>query len=82
VRVEGYDPQEIAAVLDASYGIQVRAGLHCAPLVHRAIGSFSGGGTVRFSFNPSNTLDEIDAAAAAMVEIATATGARIAEPAR
>jgi cysteine desulfurase family protein len=82
VRVEGYDPQEIAAVLDASYGIQVRAGLHCAPLVHRAIGSFNGGGTVRFSFNPSNTLDEIDAAAAAMIEIATATGARIAEPAR
>jgi cysteine desulfurase/selenocysteine lyase len=82
VRVEGYDPQEIAAVLDASYWIQVRAGLHCAPLVHRAIGSFNGGGTVRFSFNPSNTLDEIDAAAAAMIEIATATGARIAEPAR
>jgi cysteine desulfurase family protein len=82
VRVEGYDPQEIAAVLDASYGIQVRAGLHCAPLVHRAIGTFNGGGTVRFSFNPSNTLDEIDAAAAAMVEIATASGAAIAEPAR
>jgi cysteine desulfurase/selenocysteine lyase len=73
VRVEGYDPQEIAAVLDASYGIQVRSGLHCAPLVHRAMGTFGGGGTVRFSFSPSNTLEEIDAAAAAIVEIATAT---------
>ena len=73
IRVEGYDPQEIAAVLDASYGIQVRAGLHCAPLVHRAIGTFGGGGTVRFSFSPSNTLEEIDVAASAIVEIATAS---------
>jgi cysteine desulfurase / selenocysteine lyase len=72
IRVEGYDPQEIAAVLDATYGIQVRSGLHCAPLVHRAIGTFGGGGTVRFSFSPSNTLEEIDVAAAAIVEIATA----------
>jgi cysteine desulfurase/selenocysteine lyase len=76
VKVEGYDPQEIAAVLDASYGIQVRAGLHCAPLVHRAIGTFGSGGTVRFSFSPSNTLEEIDVAASALIEIATATPAR------
>jgi cysteine desulfurase / selenocysteine lyase len=72
LRVEGYDPQEVAAVLDATYGIQVRPGLHCAPLMHKAIGAFAGGGTVRFSFSPFTTADEIDAALTSLREIALA----------
>ncbi len=40
VSIEGYDPQEAAAALDANFGIQVRAGFHCAPLIHRAMGTF------------------------------------------
>jgi cysteine desulfurase / selenocysteine lyase len=72
VRIEGYDPQEVAAMLDASYGIQVRPGLHCAPLMHKAIGSFSGGGTVRFSFSRFTTAEEIDAALTGVREIASA----------
>ena len=31
LRINGYDPQEVATVLDANYRIQVRSGLHCAP---------------------------------------------------
>ncbi len=72
LRIEGYDPQEVAAVLDASYGIQVRPGLHCAPLIHKAIGSFSGGGTVRFSFSPFTTSNDIDAAIRGVRQIASA----------
>lgn len=72
LRVDGYDPQEVAAVLDASYGVQVRPGLHCAPLIHKAIGSFGGGGTVRFSFSPFTTIDEIDTAVTGIREIASA----------
>lgn len=72
LRIEGYDPQEAAAVLDGSYGVQVRPGLHCAPLIHKAIGTFSGGGTVRFSFSPFTTTDEIDTAVTALQEIARA----------
>ncbi len=72
LRIEGYDPQEAAAVLDGSYGVQVRPGLHCAPLIHKAIGTFSGGGTVRFSFGPFTTTDEIDAAVTGLREIAQA----------
>jgi cysteine desulfurase / selenocysteine lyase len=72
IRIEGYDPQEVAAMLDASYGIQVRPGLHCAPLMHKAIGSFAGGGTVRFSFSPFTTAEEIDAALTGVREIALA----------
>ncbi len=67
----GFDPQEIAAVLDASFHIQVRSGLHCAPLLHRAIGTFSAGGTVRISSGPFTTADHIDALCAALTEIAT-----------
>ena len=56
----GYDPQEAAALLDANFRIQVRAGLHCAPLIHRAMRTFDAGGTLRISFGPFNTPDEVD----------------------
>ena len=56
----GYDPQELALLLEASYGIQSRAGLHCAPKMHRALGTLAGGGTLRLSLGWSTTQDEID----------------------
>ena len=68
ITIEGYDPQEVAAVLDANFGIQVRAGLHCAPRMHRALGTIDRGGTVRFSIGAFNTPDEIDAAIAAIAD--------------
>ncbi len=34
ITVEGYDPQELAAVLDSTYHIQCRSGLQCAPRMH------------------------------------------------
>jgi cysteine desulfurase family protein len=65
-----YDPQEAAATLDAAYRVQVRSGLHCAPLMHAALGTLSSGGTVRFSVGLFNTTDHIDAAIAAVREMA------------
>ncbi len=56
---EGFDATEMAATL-AARGICVRAGLHCAPLAHRALGTLQGG-TVRLSFGPFNTVAELDA---------------------
>jgi cysteine desulfurase family protein len=70
--ISGYDPQEVAMLLDSTFRIQVRGGLHCAPLIHRAIGSFSSGGTVRLSPGPMNTPEEIDAAVRAIGELAAA----------
>ncbi len=64
ISIAGYDPQEAAALLDASFGVQVRAGLHCAPLVHRALGTLANGGTVRFSLGAFNTAEDVDAAIA------------------
>jgi cysteine desulfurase family protein len=72
--VEGYDPQEIAAILDAAYHIQVRAGYHCAPALHRALGSASRGGTIRLSPGPFTTPEEIDVAIAALTGITATAG--------
>jgi cysteine desulfurase family protein len=69
VALAGYDPQEAATLLDASFRVQARAGLHCAPLIHKAIGTFEQGGTVRFSVGPMTTEAEIDAAVAAVREM-------------
>lgn len=66
----GIEPQELAAILDSPFGIQCRAGLHCAPLMHAALGTLGTGGTVRASFGPFTTLEEIERAAAAVAQIA------------
>jgi cysteine desulfurase/selenocysteine lyase len=70
VTLDGYDPQELAALLEASHGVQCRAGLHCAPRMHAALGTSAGGGTLRLSPGAFTTDDEIDAAAAAFREAA------------
>jgi len=77
--VAGIEPQELAAILDSAYGIQVRAGLHCAPLMHAALGTLKQGGTARLSFGPFNTPDEIERAADAIGEIAGVAKARESE---
>jgi cysteine desulfurase/selenocysteine lyase len=56
----GYDPQELAILLEASHGIQSRAGLHCAPRMHRALGTLADGGTLRLSLGWSTTQQELD----------------------
>jgi selenocysteine lyase/cysteine desulfurase len=74
--LKDYDPQEIAVGLDAAHRVQVRSGLHCAPLMHEALGTQIAGGTVRFSLGPFNTADDVDTAVQAVAEIA-ASGASI-----
>ena len=66
----GFEPQELAALLDSAYHIQVRAGIHCAPRMHAALGT-SPRGTVRISISPHSTTEsEIDAAITVLREIA------------
>lgn len=52
------DCQDLAQDLGKA-GIAVRSGLHCAPLAHRNAGTLSGG-TLRISFSPLNTVEEIE----------------------
>ena len=62
------DNAEVADVLANEYEILTRCGLHCSPSAHQTYGTFPQG-TVRFSFNSSNTIAEIDAALDALKEI-------------
>ncbi len=70
MNIEGTDPRQVAAMLDASHYIQVRAGIQCAPFMHESLGTTEQGGTVRFSFSIFTREDEIDAATQAIEEIA------------
>lgn len=70
INVGSYDPQEVASILDQAYSIQTRAGLHCAPLMHRALESVAQGGTLRFSPGWFTTAEEIQIAVQAVAEIA------------
>jgi len=72
VTIEGHDPQDVAAILDQNFGIETRAGLHCAPGAHRAVGTFARGGTVRLSVGPFSTEADIAAAIEALSQIAGA----------
>lgn len=56
--IHGHPPRQVAARLDAEYGIAVRGGVHCAPMVHQTIGTGASGG-VRVSPGACNTGDEI-----------------------
>ncbi len=69
ITAEGFEPQELAMMLDAACGIQVRAGLHCAPLMHDALGTLEHGGTVRFSLGVFNTADQIELTIQALEEV-------------
>jgi selenocysteine lyase/cysteine desulfurase len=55
---EGVSPSLIAEKL-SDHGICTRAGLHCAPLAHRALGT--GGDALRISFSAMNTVAEVEA---------------------
>ena len=59
---------ELGDALFDEYGIATRAGAHCAPRMHRALGTVEQG-AVRFSFGYFNTFDEVDAALAALKEL-------------
>jgi len=61
VRAEGMDAAALARDLDRDHDVQVRAGLHCAPEVHRLLGTTSTG-AVRFSLGWASTEEDIDAA--------------------
>jgi selenocysteine lyase/cysteine desulfurase len=70
--------QEMAAMLEASYGILTRAGLHCAPLAHESLGTSPNSldaqenhrsGGLRLSFGPFLQPEDIDYACAALAAI-------------
>ncbi|MEO1236652.1 MAG: aminotransferase class V-fold PLP-dependent enzyme [Planctomycetota bacterium] len=66
-----YDnPLALATALESDYGILSRAGLHCAPLAHRTVGTADRGGTVRLSFGPFVTPQDVKYACDALAQLA------------
>ena len=53
------DMSQVALQLDNEYGVMTRVGLHCAPNAHKTLGTYPAG-TIRFSFGPENTKNELD----------------------
>ncbi len=69
LNIEGYEAPDAGSILDDSFEIAVRPGLHCAPYCHRQIGTFPSG-TVRISPGPFNTDEELDTLLDALDQIA------------
>ena len=69
LNLAGIDSSSLADRLAQDYDIATRAGLHCAPRMHAALGTLERG-AVRVSFGWYTTDDEVDAAASAVSEIA------------
>lgn len=70
INVEGLEAGDVGIMLDVDFDIATRTGLHCAPLVHTQLGLVKIHGGVRFAVGPFNTEEHIDAANAAVTEIA------------
>lgn len=66
--IEHASPSEVAHILADEFAIMCRAGLHCAPLAHKTIGTFPEG-AVRFGFSIFNTMEEIAIAIEALKKI-------------
>ncbi len=67
--VAGYEPHEIGVILDGDFDIAVRTGFHCAPLIHKLIGTELKKGTVRVSVGYFNTYEDIQKLIDALKEI-------------
>ena len=69
MNVGGLGSAEVSSRLYAEYGICTRSGSHCAPLMHKSLGT-ARQGIVRFSFSYYNTTEEVETALFALAEIA------------
>lgn len=68
--VVGFEASDVGTILDVDYGIACRTGLHCTPMVHEHLGTDRIHGAVRFGIGPFNRPEQIDAAVAAVGDIA------------
>lgn len=69
--IEGWDPQDAAAVLETRFDVACRAGLHCSPWAHRFNGTYPEG-SIRFGISYFNTESEIRTALDAVATLAKA----------
>ncbi len=68
--INGMDSSYVSDILSETYNIASRSGMHCAPLVHKAMKT-ENLGMVRFSFSYRNTEEEVNYGINAIRELAT-----------
>ncbi|HYF82259.1 MAG TPA: aminotransferase class V-fold PLP-dependent enzyme [Clostridia bacterium] len=68
INIADIGSSEISYILDQTFDIATRSGLHCAPIAHKTLGTLRQG-TVRFSFGYFNTKEQIEASVAAIHKI-------------
>lgn len=68
--IRGVVAADVGTILDVDHNIACRTGLHCAPLVHRQLGTEAIHGGVRFGIGPFNTEAHIDHAIEAVRSVA------------
>lgn len=76
LNIDGMSAGEVGERLDAKHNIATRTGLHCAPLVHRQLGTADIHGSVRFSLGAFNTEEHVKSAIHAVAEITEWSAAR------
>ncbi|MGM0445300.1 MAG: aminotransferase class V-fold PLP-dependent enzyme [Bacillota bacterium] len=73
INLKNLNASKFAHILQNRYNISVRAGMHCAPYVHKSLDTVQKG-MVRFSFSYFNTLDEINETLSVIEKIAKKEG--------
>ncbi len=76
--VKGFEPEAVGAILFDDYGIALRAGYHCAPMAHEAIGTLKAGakgGTIRASIGYFTKKEDVEALLNALKEVIAKTPA-------
>lgn len=72
INIKGLKSGEVGAILDNTFNIAVRPGLHCAPYTHQRIETFPEG-TIRLSPGYFNTMEEIEETVSGLKKIADTT---------
>ena len=70
VRIAGLAPKDLSVRLESRFGILSRSGIHCAPLMHRSLGTTAGGGTTRLSVGSFISVEDVRFACDALAQIA------------
>lgn len=66
--IDGFDAPDVGSILDDSFEIAIRPGLHCAPYAHQRLGTFPTG-AIRVSPGAFTTEEEVDALLDALTQI-------------
>lgn len=67
--IQGYKASEVGMILDEEYGIAVRTGYHCAPLVHKYLKDEFYSGVVRVSVGRYTTAEDVEKFVQAVREV-------------